>query len=402
MLTGENILCFGGIDWDFMRYPAKNTMLELSRTNRVLYVEPAASFLYPFREPYFWRRWLNLTMKIKRMNDNLYLWSQPPIFLPFITYLPLLPRLNGKVLSVMLNIVLKKLRFNDPILWSYFHYYEGTDVIPRVKSKFIVYDCIDEYSSYVDNPRYQEYIKNVERWLCENADIVFTVTKNLRDEKRRYNKHTYHVPNAVDLSYFNADSQRNPALSDMSQVRRPILGFIGLIDQVMSTDIELLHYIASSHPEWSIVLIGRIAGNLAQDFLGLKNVHFLGVKKVEELASYIRNFDVCLMPYLINDFTRNNSPLKLYEYLALGKPVVTTDIPACEEFRDLIMVSSDKDEFVSNISRALEENDGAAIERRILAARENTWERRVELKSMLIKRRMHAHDQRKLNVRSKN
>jgi glycosyltransferase involved in cell wall biosynthesis len=137
-----------------------------------------------------------------------------------------------------------------------------------------------------------------------------------------------------------------------------------------------------------VVIVGQALG----DGFGLDlgrlthraNVHLLGMKGRGALPGYLKAFDVCLIPYLINDFTRSIYPLKLHEYMASGKPIVTTRIPACEEYRDVMRIAETPEEFLAHVMAALREDDAEMRRRRMQIAQENSWERRVQEKSRLI------------------
>ena len=176
----------------------------------------------------------------------------------------------------------------------------------------------------------------------------------------------------------------------IKRLNRPIIGYSGLISRRI--DLELIHYIASKHPEWSLVLMGDVNHFECEDILGklyeMENVCFLMRKNIDDLPYYINSFDVCLVPYKINEETKNLSPLKLYEYLACGKPVVATRFPAAMEFDQIIYIAETKEIYESCIGNALVEKDDNLFNLRRRIARQNTWNMRAVQISQLIEKQM--------------
>ena len=145
---------------------------------------------------------------------------------------------------------------------------------------------------------------------------------------------------SYDQALFSDESQ--PA--DIAQVARPIVGYSGLISGRL--DLGLLEYVAVKHSEWSLVLIGATDDRRCESGIErlrqMKNIHFLGIKEIRQVPYYIKVFDVCLLPYLINGETENLSALKLYDYMAAGKPIVSMDVPAAKEFARVIHIADSK------------------------------------------------------------
>jgi glycosyltransferase involved in cell wall biosynthesis len=179
--------------------------------------------------------------------------------------------------------------------------------------------------------------------------------------------------------------------SDIKKVPRPIIGFIGAISSY-KLDFDLIKSIASSRPEWSIVLIGpRGEGEKAVDLSPLKrykNIFYFGPRRYEELPGYLKAFDVCILPCAINDYTQAMFPMKFFEYLASGKQVVTTDLPSLREFKSFCKVAETPKEFVGKIEDCLREDSATQIRKRIDLAKRYSWERRLEEISTLIQRRL--------------
>jgi glycosyltransferase involved in cell wall biosynthesis len=223
--------------------------------------------------------------------------------------------------------------------------------------------------------------------MIKSVDMVIVVSKNLYNSKHLYNKHTYIVPNAVDYcSYLKASKSSTPLPKDIALLPLPIIGYSGLISKRLN--LKMIKEIADTHPEWSIALIGTVDDtgcvNKLVDLKKSKNVFFLGEKNIDELPFYVSAFDVCIIPYEINDETKNLNPLKLYDFMATGKPIVTTNIPAAQEYKKFIYLVNSSENISKYINKALNEKNCRKKEERIMVASMNTWDHRVETLSNLI------------------
>jgi len=186
------------------------------------------------------------------------------------------------------------------------------------------------------------------------------------------------------LSFLNRDIEEP---KDIRGIKKPRIGLVGYLDARI-IDTELLCFLADRYPEWSVILIGPRFRYFSK-FKSLtkrNNVYFLGEKENYRVPLYIKNLDVCIIPYVINEFTNNISPLKLYEYLALGKPVISTKLEEVQKFKDIIKVSDDTEDFIKNISLALKEKDVEIVNKRLDFARENSWTERLRYVSELIEK----------------
>jgi glycosyltransferase involved in cell wall biosynthesis len=193
------------------------------------------------------------------------------------------------------------------------------------------------------------------------------------------------VPNGVDFRAFSTPVAE-PA--DLASIPHPRIGYAGVIKQQL--DLALLAQVARRRPDWSLVMVGPIGmiGDQAEALRALQqlpNCHFTGRKSAAELPAYVQHFDVCTLGYVMDGYTRYIYPLKLHEYLAAGRPVVATHIPALEEFREVVYMARSAEDWVAAIEGALTENKTAAAARERIAA-EHDW-------SSLVRRVATAIDQ---------
>jgi glycosyltransferase involved in cell wall biosynthesis len=274
---------------------------------------------------------------------------------------------------------------DDPIVW--FARHNMTDLIGVCREKVKIYHVVDEYAEYGNkSAEDKQRIFRTERKMLSLVDLVIVVSERLMETKKLYNASTYLVPNAVSYEKFRqAMSHDEPPPDDVAILSKPIIGYSGLISGRL--DLELLYEIARKNPEWSLVLIGVVSDQHCETAMEklqrLTNVHFLGFKSIDQIPHYIKSFDVCLIPYRVGEEANSIDPLKLYDYLACGKPVVSVNIPSVRPFADAIYIADDAQTFCKYIDASLNEN-GRYASKRIGIARQNDWKARVEQISNII------------------
>jgi glycosyltransferase involved in cell wall biosynthesis len=215
--------------------------------------------------------------------------------------------------------------------------------------------------------------------VITNVDQVFVHSRELLRKKGHLNPQTLLVPNGVD---YQAYARGYDEPSDLRHIPHPRIGYIGTIKTQL--DLSLLLSLAERHPDWSWVFVGPMGflGKdvaLCQHLFQLPNVYYLGEKPIPSLPAYTQHVDVCLLCYVANDYTKYIYPLKLHEYLASGRPVVGTKLPALEEFRDVVSICEAQDEWSAAITEALrrEESEPSRVTARRRVACRHDWNRLV-------------------------
>jgi glycosyltransferase involved in cell wall biosynthesis len=371
MLLNRSIICFAH-DWHGDPTSKTHVMRILARENRVLWVNSIG-----MRRPSVSSRDLKrIVHKLKRglsacreVEPNL--WVVDPLVLP-LPGVPAADRLNALVLASRLRGLCRRHRLSRPILWSFLPNVHR--LVGRLGESLVVYHCVDEYSAFEGVPR--EALAAMEHELVRRADLVLTSGQQLRDERRSLNERVYFVPHGVDVAHFSRALERDAALpEDIRGIRRPIVGFFGLVADWV--DVDLIAALARARPDWSFVLLGRVVTSVgALD--GLSNVHWLGQKPYEALPDYCRAFDVGIVPFRVNDLTLRANPLKLREYLAAGLPVVATDLPEVVRYARWVRFARDLPGFVDGIERSLAARSVTAARERVDAMRPESWTARVE------------------------
>lgn len=264
------------------------------------------------------------------------------------------------------------------VLWIYDP--RGAAAIGRFHEDLVVYDCVDDYGQQVgDSHRAQKLISRLDREVATRADLVFTTTPRLRTRHDRPRGGVHLVPNVGDFEHFRPAADRSTADPELLALPRPVIGFAGnLIETKVSFD--LLERVAEAFPDGTLLLVGpaqpSVAGRLRRLVDSHTNVRFTGLRPYETLPAAVAAFDVALIPYVLNDYTRSVFPLKVYEYLAAGKPVVASGVPSVSTLAPHLKLADDPAAFVEAIADAVAAGD-AGKEARIAVASANTWEHRA-------------------------
>lgn len=390
MLTGCDFIYFGPGPWPGLWRNRHYLMTRFARGNRILYVEPPP-YLRPTVNQLLRSRkvWQALrSPRLSQVQDNLYVYHSPA-FAP-VSGRPPLSMITRAMRRVLLLRAMQRLGMEQPIIWL--SQPKMGNLIGQFHEQLTIYHVVDEYTAYQGvTTEMASWLRLQEEQLIAQVDLVIVVSSALWEAKRPYNPHTYLVPNGVDFEAFNrALTEETPPPTDLNAIPEPRLVYAGLIG--VRLDLTLLVTVARRYPDWSFVFIGQVDDRGCKDELAdlqaLPNVHFLGMKPAPVVPHYLLACQVCLLPYRRSEESRHIDPIKLYEGLASGKPIVSTPIPAVLPYRDLIWLASDDSEFEAALQEALaEEDDNRVAQRRSIAA-ENTWEKRVEQISTLIQSRL--------------
>ncbi len=216
----------------------------------------------------------------------------------------------------------------------------------------IVYDCMDELSAFQGAP--PELIQ-LEQKLFAKADVVFAGGASLYESKRTQHGNVHLFPSSIDRKHFGAARKPTADPADQAAIAHPRIGFFGVLDERL--DIELLRGIAEARPEWHFVLIGPVVKIRQEDLPQAANMHYVGPKQYAELPQYVANWDVAMLPFARNASTRFISPTKTPEYLAAGKPVVSTpirDVVKPYGERGLVRIAATPAEFIAAVEASLQ------------------------------------------------
>lgn len=385
MLKNENIVCISSIDWDFVWQGHQEIMAAFAKDgNRVIFIEntgvrsPRIKDVSRIKKRI--NNWLKGVKGISKEIDNLYVFS--PIILPF-PYSRLARWFNRWLLLSVLKKWMKVMRFDDPIIWTFLPTGLALDILNELDSKLIVYYCIADFEALVPNPR---KVRKTETAVIRKADVVFVQGEMLKRRCDKYNPNVTIFPFGVNMQVFNNNLYpvgERPA--ELKNSKGDIVGYVGGVHHHI--DFELIKFIAERNPKLTLVLVGPIQTEISK-ITDLPNVIFVKNQEHKELAKYINSFKVCLIPYVLNDYTQTVYPTKLNEYLAMGKAVVSTALPEILKYNiendNIVYIGKNKEEFEIGLKRALMENDPSLCERRVKAAEQNRWESRIEKMSVIM------------------
>ncbi len=237
-----------------------------------------------------------------------------------------------------------------------------------------IYYCIDDYAALpgVDF----DAVRKMDEELSTRADIVFIAAATLFKAKVGLNDNTFVSPHGVDVEHFGTANLPGRIPDDVAKLKRPIIGFFGLIEAWI--DLDLIEYLARARPDWSFIMIGRVAVD-HPGAKGCANVHFLGRRDYADLPEYGRSFRAAIIPYHPTQQVQNANPLKLREYLAMGKPIVTVRTPEIEKFADVVRIADGREEFLVQLDDVMSTSERPEdIAKRMAAVAESGWNVRMK------------------------
>ena len=325
-----DILCFSHLRWDFVYQRPNHLMSRWARERRVFFIE----------EPIFDAE--SVRIEVSPREDGL---SIVTPHLPEDT-----PQERWTMLQqALLDTLLQEQNIQQYVGWYYTPLALGFS--KHLTPLAVVYDCMDELSAFAKAP---PALRAAEAELLARADLVFTGGQSLYEAKRSQHPRVYAFPSSVDTAHFAQARSATADPDDQRAIVHPRLGFFGVLDERM--DRDLLAELADARPDWQLVLIGPLAKIEAEDLPQRPNIHYLGGKPYAELPHYLAGWDVALMPFARNEATRFISPTKTPEYLAAGRPVVSTSItdvvrPYGEQ--GLVQIADAAPEFVAAVEAAL-------------------------------------------------
>jgi glycosyltransferase involved in cell wall biosynthesis len=386
-MQGETILCIEPSSrWHSLWRDSQQIMSRIAATNRVLFFEPGRNHERPVITEMMRNLPNFLALRSFREQENLYV-IQTPSSLPHLrrhlprgvlkTSMPLVDRINTRILLRHVRWAMEEYAVKDPILWLYSP--SHVDLIGKCHEKLTCYFNYDEYADFVHNAHIRDLVQRRDDELARRVDVVFATSRAQAGRREAQNPNTFFIPNGVDFDLFQR--ALDPCLSvpdDIAVIPRPIIGFAGWLGYHI--DVRLLVRIAETYENCSLVLVGPEElprGSDRRRLRELPNVSFLGRKERTLLPNYLKVFDVALMPWSLAGHIMSAYPLKLHEYLAAGRSCVATALPELRPFGNIVRIAETHEEFVRYIQDALGDCSREAIEQRVAVARQNTWDHRV-------------------------
>lgn len=383
--VSHDVVMLSTADWDNPFWTNKqHVAVQLAASGyRVFYID-SLGLRRPSASSQDIRRILNRLQKLivgpRQVRKNIWVWS--PFVVPLQRY-SFIRRFNRFLMSAMLKFYINKMGIKQEILWTY---NPLTVRLLNIKGfKKIIYHCVDDIKAQPGMP--VNIFEQAEKDLVERSHIVFATSPKLMETRMAWNPNTYYFPNVADFKHFSKARDIETVIpGDLLEIPAPRIGFIGAISDY-KVDFNLLRCVAKARPGWSIVLIGKVGEGDPWTKTGLfqdiPNIHIMGPRPYAELPCYLKGLDVTILPNVLNEYTESMFPMKFFEYLAAGKPVVSVDLSALREYRNVVYIARSPQDFIRGIDEALKGNV-APLEERILVAKEHTYEIRTNKMLQLI------------------
>lgn len=382
-MTASYVLLYGPT-WDAPSQVSKHHLARYwaGRGDRVLYVE---SQFHPLslltRRSEVGRMWGRFVSGPVEVADRLWVQSYPSL-VPYRAGVPLADSgparwVNRLAPTALLRRAMRRAGIDRPIVVV------GTatalPLVDRLDPSLVVYHCSDDYTN---QPSFPRSFRDLERSLINRSDLVVCTAEELRRAKAPMNPQTHTVTNGADIGHFittqDASTQVAPEIAGLPG---PVVGYVGTVFEWL--DVPMLARAARARPDWSFVFIGPVTTDVGA-ISGLPNVHLLGPRPYSELPRYLKGFDVATVPFVINYVTLRASPVKFYEYLASGVPIVATKLPDLERFAATAELFTTYDEFISGLDRAVADKSPESKAARMREADANSWQSRFTQVDRLI------------------
>ena len=386
MVEQRNIVITGIQPWDIeIGSNCKNIAREFAKSHRVLYVNPPIDRIVAWSK----RSESSIQKRLKIINNKLpalvevekNVWVlNPSIYVLPINWMPSFlfkpfNWLNGFRLAGCILNAMYELGFSNCSLFTDSDMFRSLYLKGFLEVNEFVYYSRDNLMTV---PYWKKHGAKIEPAIMKKADIVVTNSPHLAELAKVHNPNSFYVGQGCDIENYQYYND-NVVPDDLRAIKGPIIGYVGLLTS-RRLDIKVIEKIASSRPDWNVVLVGPEERSFKNSSLHYyKNIHFLGSKQPDQLPAYVNAFDVCINPQIVNELTKGNYPRKIDEYLAAGKVTVATYTPTMEVFKEHCYLAISPVNYVKLIELGLEEDNKELAERRSDFAASHTWENNVRL-----------------------
>lgn len=370
----NQIICLSTTNYHPLPTRKQNVMNRLQNAE-ILYFDPPVSLLAPLKDKKAAERLSRYRQAGEKVQENITVYALPPV-LPFFNKIRLINKINQFFQARFVRKKMKEHGFHNPVLWCYSP--SSADIVSHIPHSKLVYDCVDRHSAYkgMINP---VVVDGMEKKLATEADMVFSTAAGLHETLSGYNKNTVMIPNGCAYEIFSKanDAGQFECPDVLKGLSHPVFGFVGMLQECI--DYALIEELARKMPNATIFFIGRTLPGVNLDHLKqYPNIVFNGLVPQPELPRYIAQFDVCLNVFREGALSKDVSPLKFYEYLATGKPIVSTKEPLqVMDFADVVYVCQKREDFVSLCKSAAQDHDEIKIQKRLAYGKACSWTERV-------------------------
>ncbi len=360
-LKQADVICFSIIDWEFRYQRPQQIMSQFAaQGHRVFYIS-TSRFLPQDANPRF---------AVRTIKENVYEVQLAAQYQPDV-YGGVIEGVNQQELLSSLAGLRRALQIDEAIGYVMIASWGRLALEAQEQWDWrIIYDCMDEWENF---PGIKRQVLEMETQLVKQCDLLVVTALRLYEKWQSYKRPMVLARNAVDYNFY---AQRCLPNSLLPNVRHPVVGYYGAIADWF--DLELMAYVAAQRPAYTFVLLGGVFDVDVAELKKLPNVRLLGQQPYETMPQYLYHFDACIIPFKINPITEATDPVKLYEYLSGGKPVVSVMMPELKQYSDYVYLAADKEDFVNKLDAALSEDSAELCARRKELARQNAWEVRYQ------------------------
>ena len=347
------IFFYSQVIWDDVWQRPQEFAINASKKVKITYFSPISLHRYV-------KVYRKIGVKLyKKINENLEVFS--PIISPGYYRNPLIKKFNDFYLKYKVFKILK----ND----NYTHFFTNSPFIWTILKDInipVIYDIIDDFVKFSWAPKGAD---KEEIFLFQKAKLCFTGTYTLYERKNVYHKNIHFIPCGVNFEKFYKPIGSVP--QDIKKIPKPIIGYYGTISDRLNK--EIIKMLSKEIPEANIVLIGPVQSSFGE-IIKASNIHYLGLKPHDELPLYLKYFDVCILPFNLDEGTKSINPVKLLEYLSGGKIVISTPIPDIVRFySDIVFIENSVTLFVKRVKEQLNNPDISRIKKGIEFAKNKSW-----------------------------
>ena len=356
-----DVICFSIIDWSFRFQRPQQIMSQFAAHGHRVFYLSVSKFRSRYARPKF---------AVKQITENIFEVEIAARY-PLDIFHEVIEGKDLELALGSLDQLRREFSINEAISYVMIpSWCQAALETQRQWNWRVVYDCMDEWENF---PGIKPASLEAETRLVEQCDLLVVTAQRLLEKWQSRTKPTVLARNAADYEFYASRCQPNALLAD---AKHPIIGYFGAIADWF--DVDLLADAAEQRPNYTFVLLGGVFETDVSRLQALPNVKLLGQQPYETMPQYLHHFDVCTIPFKINPITEATDPVKLYEYLSGGKPVVATKMAELEHYRDQVYLAENRDDFVAKLDAALAENDPQLPEQRRALARQHTWKNRYD------------------------
>lgn len=370
-------------EWEGIHHRPHHMMKRAARDGwTVLFIESPMTFLSPLKDREKLSHWKNSFAEIKEVEERLFVITLPP-FYPFGNKYRFVNQLNQKRLMKRIRPFIEEGQFSAIDIYTFLP--QTVDLLPLLEYERLVYDCVDDHISF-SGMMNKEMMLQMEEELSNKAQVTYYTANHLQKMKESWANAAYLVPNGAEYEHFIQARQFETDLKYIPEDMKPymkeeqtIIGIVGGIGDWV--DLDIVYESAVKRSDYTFIVIGPVDTEVASHIKNQSNIIFLGARPYEELPKYLAFFDVCMIPFKINELTKSVNPIKMYEYLSTGKQVISTAIPEVVAYDKYVDIVNDENELIEKVEAYKTLSDTEKEEKEKLrqkVGKENSWDARWE------------------------